>query len=175
MAKTNIKGLDRFLERMKAAVSHFDDKFYLSIGAYVRDRIVQKARTGKTMKSGKDASLGKLSERYVEDRKRWAKQGRADLDKTFFKPSAKTSNLTLTGQYLKSIAITNINRVKRVLVIEPTDRTPRSDSRKNSDIAEGLAKQGRSVFGIDSTGRKVLKNMILREIRNQLRKNILRK
>lgn len=167
MAKTNVKNLGRVLDRLKKAISFLDEGVYLKLGEYVRNRIQSKARSGQTMISGSSKKLKKLSPDYIEYRKKNADKA----DSEFFSP--KRSNLTFTGQYLKSIRVTKISRANRTLFVEPTGT--RKDGLTNKKLSGYVAKQGRNIFGMDQTGLKVLKNMLVREIRNSLRKNLLKK
>jgi len=171
MAKVNIKNLGETLDRIRKAISEIDDETFKEIGKYAADRVVMKARTGKTMITGQEEPLKPLSANYIKSRQALAKNPKGKADPDFFSP--RRSNLTLTGQYLKSIVVTKIDKMKRLITIEPTgDRT---DGPDNKTLAGYLAKQGRNIFGIDKTGRQVIKQKVLRALRNQLRSKILRK
>lgn len=205
MAKTNIKNLDKVLERVKNALTEIDDSTYQEIGDYVLKRVVSKARMGKTMISGDDAKLKPLSKNYIEAREAMiardganlkggsaiqkrikgsinsgagsalAKQmaaAEAGLDTEFFSP--KRSNLTLTGQYLRSFAITKIDKLKRIMFIEPTGNRE-GETLSNKKLAEYLAEQGRSIFGLDKLGRKAIREKVLRALRSKLRSTLLKK
>ena len=171
MADKNAIKLDDLLKRMRAAFNELPDRLYLDIGRYIAARIVFKARTGKTAVSGKESKLPPLSDGYVKQREARKKAGDSSLDSDFFSP--RRSNLTLTGQYLKSIALVKFDRVKKLLQIRPTGR--RKEGLSNEKLSEYLAKQGRSIFGVDETGRRVVSNMVKNEIRKSIRKRLLRK
>lgn len=171
MADKNQQKLDSLLKRMRLAFNELSDRLYLDIGQYMAARIVFKARTGKTMAGGQEKKLPPLSDRYVKDRQNRQKSGDSTLDSDFFSP--RRSNLTLTGQYLKSIALVKFDRVKKLLEIRPNGR--RTDGLANQKLSEYLAKQGRSIFGLDQTGKRVISKMVVNEIRKSIRKNLLRK
>lgn len=174
MAKTNIRNLGKFLDGVKEAVSLFDEEFYLTLSEYVVDRITRKARAGKRLTENGDVDLPTLSPGYVEQRKKWQKEGKPDLHE-LFRPSRKKSNLTVTGNYLESLRATKINRESRTLIVEPTGVRP--EGLTNKKLAQYLRNmnKGYDIFGFDKVGRKVLKTKVLNEIRKQLRKKLLRK
>lgn len=174
MAKTNIKNLAPTLEKIKEAVAELDERLYLELGEYIVKRIVQKAKSGKRMTLKGDENLPGLSAQYQKTRKEWVAEGRSDLDE-LFRPNRKSSNLTVTGQYLKSIRVVEIDRDKRVMIIEPTGT--RKDGLTNEELRQHLTKlnPGYRIMTMDETGRKVLKTKVLNEIRKQLRKKLLRK
>lgn len=171
MAKSNIKNLQATLDRVKDALTQISDETYKDIGNYVRDRIVAKARTGKTMVSGEEGPIKPLSSGYIEQRKRWKKSGKHDIDGDFFSPPR--SNLTLTGQFLKSIIVKSVDRAKRIITIQASGT--RTDGLENRKLAEYLSQQGRNIFGIDKAGRQAIKQKVLRALRTQIKQKLLRK
>lgn len=171
LKNSNVRGLGPLLDKIKAALERMDERFLLELGEYVSKRIVMKARMGKTMYSGKEGKLPELSARYKKARRAMKKSGSAELDPDFFSPNR--SNLTLTGQYLKSIRTTKVEQAKRLVTVEPTG--VRKDGMGNQQLAGYLAKMKRNVFGIDDLTKKNIKQKVLREIRKQLRNRVLRK
>lgn len=200
------KGIFGNLDR---ALKELDVNIYAEAGEYVKERIVAQARQGRTMVSGKQEKLPELSADYVDWRegiekgarkaassmRREAKKNDKDakvsvrdgkrkigVDPKFFSPNR--SNLTLTGQYLESIKVTDINPGRKEITIEPTGERKKGgpqwiESKKkppsNKKLAGYLAKMGRSIFGLDETGKKVLLNKVKRKVRESIRKNLLRK
>lgn len=172
MAKTSARGLAIISKRLFDIVEHLPAELFDRIGKYVADRIVMKARTGKRMVNGREVPIKALSPRYIEQRKKMKKSG-AKVDDVFFSP--KRSNLTRTGQYLKSIKVTETDRAKNKIVIAPSPKSSRGDGVTNEDLAKYLGEQGRNIFGIDATTRKVITKMVKEEIRKQIKRNVLRK
>jgi len=106
---------------------------------------------------------------------------KAQVDPEFFSPTR--SNLTLTGQLLRSIKITNIDVTNRKLIIAPTGSRKRGPEwfggkRKtltNAEVASHQVDQGRDIFELDKTGLRVIRTMALRLIRSQIKKYRLKK
>jgi hypothetical protein len=147
--------------------------------AYIKERERQKKLLGNEIKSArKNKKLGFKQDDFNHGGKGWKfavgearNKGMKHTDPDFFSP--KRSNLTFTGQFLESLKVTKIDQENRIVTIEPTGT--RDDGLKNKKVGEYVAKQGRNIFGIDTTGLKVIKNMVIRELRNSLRKNLLKK
>lgn len=170
MAGSNVKGLDRILKRLREAIKTLDEKVLREAGEYVAKRMVMKARTGKTMISGDEERIKPLSKGYIEARKSWQKNGSKQVDSEFFSP--KRSNLTATGLYLKSFKVIT-DPQKLIIVVEASGTRPEGLS--NKELSGYLAKQGRNIHGIDKLGRRSVRQMILRALRRQIRKNVLKK
>jgi hypothetical protein len=187
-----VRGLKKVLNSIRKAVTETDDALFREIAEYVRNRMVMKARTGKRMNFKGDQSFPKpLDPKYVRRREIAQSTGKPPVDSEFFSPSR--SNITFTGQYLKSIGLGKVDKRNRIIEIEPKGvrkgenrRAEILNSRKpkrkkpyvpltNAKLAEYLAEMGRNIFGLDPVGRKSVKQRILRDLRKKLRKNILRK
>jgi hypothetical protein len=198
--------LGAMFRNLSDAMKSLNVDLYKEAGDYVRDRIVSKARQGKTMADGTEKDLAPLNPDYVvwrehlehgakgmtrqlrreakkkdKEAKVGAAAGKAavGVDPKFFSPNR--SNLTLTGQYLESIEVTNINAGRGEITIEPTGDRKKGgpqwiESKKkppsNKKLAGYLAKMGRSIFGLDETGRKVLLNKVKRKVRDSIKKNL---
>jgi hypothetical protein len=168
-----VKGLKSMLNRIKSAVAEIDDPVFKEIAEYVRSRMVMKARTGKRMTDQGDKKFPALkSQKYIEARERAQKTGKPEVDQEFFSP--KRSNITFTGQYLKSIGLGKVDKKNRIIQIEAKGGR-KKEKLTNKKLAQYLAQMGRNIFGLDPVGRKSVKQRILRDLRKKLRKNILRK
>lgn len=197
------RGGDKFkkaLGRVAIAVKDLKLDSLPEIGQMVAERIVAKARSGKSMYSGQEKPMRELSSPYIAYRKsiikneakkikqEYKKQKRslkgksaqinlrarmqAKLDPQFFKPTK--SNLTLTGTYLRSIRVEKIDYAKTEITIAPDDEQHGDDEFTNKQLAEYLSKMGRSVFGIDDTTKARIKAIIKRDIRTAIKKNLLK-
>ena len=135
------------------------------MGESVKTRIQQQTRRGKDLSRDGD-NQPRLSEKYIQYRKRLAKGNTRDgkkPDPEFFKPSK--SNLTLTGQLLKSLDVT-VNQNTKEISVKP--KGIRDDGLTNEEVTRDLAQSGRTFLGLDKTGIKVLKKRILDEIRREI-------
>lgn len=156
------------------------EKILDEVGQFTKSRIQQFTRSGRTIalggtekKGGKAEPLKKLSASYVNYRKKLAGglfQGdeffgpKKQLSE-FFKPSK--SNLTLTGQLLKSISF-KASFQSRSVSVEVSGS--RDDSNlDNKEVAGFVAAQGRPFMGIDEAGRQRIKNIVNRALRRRLK------
>lgn len=144
------------------------------IGDYIAKRIVQQARAGKTMAYGPEAEkLKPLKDTYIHERKVRQAKGDFTLDPDFFSPAR--SNVTLTGEFLRSVSCTEVDQANATITVAPSEEKHGQDKITNKQLGGYLSEQGRSIFGLDKTGRKVVAEMVKREIKALMRKNILRK
>lgn len=141
------------------------------IGEFARNRVVAETRKGKDLT--KESDQPGLSPGYIEYRKglvkRWGgkfKKGQRVTehtpipDPTFFRPAK--SNVTLTGQLLESIQY-KIRKSEKTVIIEPTGT--RDDGLTNKEVAEDLAKRGRTFLGLDQRGVQRIRNIVIEAIR----------
>lgn len=140
------------------------------LGDIALNRVKQQTRRGLDLK--RDGSpQPPLSENYVRYRRSLAKgvERRSPNgniirpDPDFFRPNK--SNLTLTGQLLRSLVVTK-NKKNLEISVKPSG--VRADGISNEDVARDLERQGRTFLGLDKTGIKLLKKRILDEIRRQI-------
>ena len=159
----------------------------------LKDRIVDRTQLGigVDIKTGNSKPLDKLSDNYIEQRSgkaRWytTKSGKKvkvtkeeDKSGEFVKKpklanttTPSFSNLTATGQLLKSLTVVK-NKIKGGVIyyIRIGDRRGRDlfgyqSKIGNKKLANILADQGRTFFGFT----KSQKNQISREIRQMIRK-----
>ena len=166
MANIKIKNLDKVFAAIKEAIGDLPESMYTDIEKITVERIVAKARTGKTMASGKEEKLKPLKDSTIKSRK--YKQERGLTDGEFFSP--KRSNLTETGQYLRSFKRSKLDRKNARLTIEP-EGTRQDGKLTNKKLAGYLNEQGRSVFGLDKIG----KQRIFQRVKEELRRRLKRK
>jgi hypothetical protein len=187
MAK--VRGLNALEKKLKRfLIKELANKALLNkIGEFVKDRIVQFTRSGKSIAGAKAKKLKKLSDSYIQTRRgalhfRTSQQGNVfpiegpderlkTVDKEFFDPDF--SNLTFTGQLLRSLKA-KVDLKARTIDIMPTGN--RFDSNlSNQDVAKFVAEQGRPFIGLDDKGIKRVKALIIQDLRKSLRKNNLKK
>lgn len=168
-AKVKLKGA---FSQIARAIKELEVDSLSEISEFVRSRIVAKARGGKTMKSGKEESLPDLSEGYKKQRRDMKKRGDESTDPDFFRPTK--SNVTLTGEYLRSVHVKSMDKRKGEFVIGPNDQKHGDDDFTNEQLAQYLAKQGRSIYGIDDTTKERIIAILKRDVRNSLKKNLLK-
>lgn len=175
MADKNIQKLGNLLKRMRLVFDDLPTGLYLDIGRYVSARIVMKARSSKTMVDGKEKTIKPLkSEPYMKLRDKLKAENSPILDPVFFKNRPRNkSNLTFTGQFLESIGLVRFIRTQKLLLFKA--KGTRRDGMTNEKLSGHIAKQGRSIFGLDDTGKQVIAKMVKTEIRKGLRKSLLRK
>ena len=171
--KVKIKGLNKVELQVKKKLESLlkDTSMLNEVGETTTEMIVNNARSGKVFKSGKKEKIKRLKKISIEHRKYLSK-----YNSTSDVYSPARSNLSFTGQFLKSIKHT----IKRgLIVIEPTgDRSgyktgPNSKDNNpptNKQLAKFLADNGREIFGgLDKISIKRLKTLILRFLRRKLR------
>ena len=124
------------------------------------------------MATGKEEEIKPLSSDYINKRKKMKKSGDKSTDPTFFRPAK--SNVTLTGEYLNSVHVKSMDKRKGEFVIGPNDQKHGDDDITNSQLAGHLAKQGRSIYGIDDTTKARIVAILKRDVRNALKKNLLK-
>jgi hypothetical protein len=176
---------DSLADKLSVRMANFRKAYYQlspilihEVAKMVRDRIVMQARRGRTGYRGKDQPLPGLSARYINYRLRFSnskrnRSRRSQVDPIFFRP--RKSNLTFTGQYLKSISIGEIDQGKKTFTIEPSG--VRRDGLTNQDLATYLEKQNpaRSIYYLDEITRKRAAKMVLSELRAAIRNKVLNK
>lgn len=169
MTKVRIKNLKSIFNSIDKVLKDTasNQAMFGEIAKFAETRIVQQTRAGNDLSTGdKSEKQPELSTGYIKFRQR-VKSGKTDIkpDPQFFRP--RSSNLTLTGQLLKSIRGT-IVKSKRQVVVEPTGG--RDDKLTNKEVASDLAKRGRTFLGLDSIGiqriRKIVLDVLRRNIRN---------
>lgn len=168
MTKVRIKNLKSVFNAIDKVIKDTvqNQSMYNDIAKFAETRVVQQTRAGKDLTSSEDGDKQpELSEGYIKFRNR-VKSGKTDIkpDPQFFRP--RSSNLTLTGQLLKSIRGT-IVKSKRQVVVEPTGN--RDDGLTNKEVASDLAKRGRTFLGLDKIGIQRIRRIVLDVLRRNIR------
>jgi len=183
MAKVRIKGLNIALRNVRKQLQDAasSKRMQKQIGEFVVGRIVQQARSGKNEKSGK--ALPKLSKSYLAMRLglvkfRTSSSGQVipipepdeilkTVDKEFFEPTRSKSNLTFTGELLRSLGY---SIEKNSLFIKFT-KDVRRDGKRNSKIYKWLKQLniGYDFIGLGKVGKRRVRKMVLDEFRRKIR------
>lgn len=129
------------------------------LGEFARKRIQAETRKGQDLKN--ESEQPPLSAGYISQRERMRK----GVDTRFFRPSF--SNLTLTGQMLKSLYFKVYPRNR---IIEVGVEGVRKDGLTNSAVAKDLASRGRYFLGLDRKGIYLIRKIVLDEIRRRIKK-----
>jgi hypothetical protein len=159
MAKVKIRGLDKLNSKLKKIFNANDPALLEEIGKKVVSLIQGFTRSGKSIAESVPQDLKPLSEKYIQKRKSF-KNG----DPDFFKPTK--SNLTLTGQMLKSLDFTKFMNPAKV-VIEATGK--RNDSNlSNKEVSKFVAEGGRPFLGLHDKGIEQVRQLIIRDLRRKL-------
>lgn len=122
-------------------------------------RVQAFTRTGRSLFNNGE-KLKPLKASYVKFRERF--QGTTG---EFFKP--KKSNLTFTGQLLKSLK-GSANVQKQSVSVFPTGQ--RSDGKSNKEVAENVAENGRPFLGLDDKGVQRMTQIAIRDIRRNIKR-----
>ncbi len=190
MARAKVNGLKNVFEAIDKIFENSTqkEKFLREIEDFVTLRVQAETRKGKDL-SRDGADQPDLKPSYVAWRKSLEARASA-LDKisrgslssknlslvakitgrtptpdpTFFKP--EKSNLTLTGQLLKSL---NSLVKPRARTVEVFVEGRRDDGQTNAAVANDLASRGRTFLGLDKKGVTRIRKMVLDEIRRQIR------
>ena len=153
---------------------------------FVIKRIVDTARLGKSLEGTKSQRLlPKLSKSYQAQRRGEiyfrtvngrvvpfsGKDPKIKTDGQYFRPNQSRSNLTLTGEFLKSIiGKTILSRAFRGRVaIFPSGR--RKDGNRNIQIFRWLTDRNKKyeIFALNSSATKQIKKITQRFLRKKLR------
>lgn len=171
MAKVRLKGVDGVIrslnEVFKTAKKSKD--MQNKIGKFVVDRNKFNARTGKSLESNKSPeSLPGLKSTSKKIRARFAKDHPGDVDTRFFR--ATKSNVTLTGQLINSIKYLIKDNQIFILVSGRRKRIKADDLGSNEAVYADLVKRGFGFLGLDETGQKRVKKIVLDEFRRTIKK-----
>lgn len=191
MASFKIKNVKSVLNAIK---SGFQDSFqrkeiYEKIGKFTANRVKQETQKGKDLSRG-GAPQPQLSEGYIRIRE-LIQKGKLIIDP----PQGRVfrfnrSNLTLTGQLLESVDAEVKPRDGTVTVFPtgPREKTvifnpatgkglfgeeSESDLDQpgtNQELADDLAKRGRTFLGMDQKGVKRIRRIVLDEVRRVISK-----
>jgi len=135
-----------------------------ALGEFALELIVKRTRLGYGVRknNAKRRRLRQLSPGYVKFRR----DNRRDLDKT---TTPKKSNLTLTGQMLRSMKVTRVRKAS--VLIAPTKRRGGKYGRglTNAKVAEYQAKQGRPFNFLTDLEAKKVRRYYERTLRKSLK------
>lgn len=185
MAKTlvKVKNIDKVTANIKKVFNDVKrEKTLLNdIGKFVTEKIVSEARKGNSLEGDVKHKLPELKQTSKNIRKAIAKHAPELVDPQFFK--ANKSNITLTGQLLRSIKYV-INRSsvfiviggKRTKAIQSSSKKSRTRSSKkqeastNDDVYKDLVSRGFGFIGLDEKGQKRVKKLVIDEFRRTIKK-----
>lgn len=162
--------LEQFIRNLRRGVNQsFDKKFMKALGELAIDQIVRRTRKGKGVSrtGGKPKPLKALSGSYIAYRS----ANRFRLDST---TSPRRSNLTFTGQLLRSMRVKEVTN--RRVVWGPNKRirggrgqfTP--SGLTNEKLGEIVAEQGRPFNFLSKTDIEVLSKRIDKMLKRKLRR-----
>lgn len=168
MAKVRVKNLKSVFNAINKVFDNSIKKesFLEMVKDFATLRIQAETRKGQDLVN--ERKQPPLSPGYIEFRKRLAKglsKEPIKVDPEFFVPSK--SNLTLTGEMLSSLT-GKIIKSQSSIEISVTGR--RSDGKSNKEVAEDLASRGRKFLGLDVKGIRLIRKMVLDEIRRAIRR-----
>ena len=164
--KVTVKGMDKVAAKAKKVIkAAMSDHTVRHDMANDKNGIVFKMVA--SARSGKDPATGnrfqELADSTINSRKRF--KGRSDEE--FFKP--ERSNLTLTGQLLKSVKAI-LPKGKPIIIISPTGR--RDDGKRNVTIGKyhqtGTGVPERRFLGISEQMAKAANTIFKRHLRRRL-------
>jgi len=194
MARVRVKGLRKVRNLFNKVLddSLTNRSLVSEVGNFILERIRSFTRSGKSIAGSRPKKLKKLSSSYISVRQgavkfRTLKDGRVipitepdeilkQVDPEFFDPNF--SNLTLTGQMLRSLKFFFDKRNKK-FTIEPTGNRRRVLGQKkrltNKQVANFVSDNGRPFIGLDDKGIERVRKMIIKSLRSQLRSSGLRR
>lgn len=162
-------------------------KLYDEIGKFAASRVKEETAKGRDL-TKEGARQPELSEGYIRIREL------VDRGKLIIDPPAgrlfrfNRSNLTLTGQLLESVSA-EVSPRKKTVTISPEgsrkktvifnpatgkplfgDESLGSQPNTNQELADDLAKRGRTFLGMDKKGVKRIRRIVLDEVRRVIAK-----
>lgn len=151
-----------------------EDKFLNDVGTIMQKDIQQKLNKGVNPETLQ--AFPGLKPSSIENRKRLAKMN--DTSRGY---SAARSNITFTGQFIKSITYGIIQSGRqKIIEIYPrgihkgykTGPKSKSDDMQNTELAKLLKEKGRNWFGVSDQVIKTIKVQIKSRLRRLLRQPI---
>jgi hypothetical protein len=153
------------------------DTIYVEIANFSKERIQSFARLQKRMEQdGADkASTPNLSPGYIE-RRRKLTAGQGGTDSKFFIPTVKNSQLTFTGQLLKSLnaKILRKNIDKGQIELKFTGK--RDDGQLNANVYNELLKRdsGYNILALSKKAIERIRTIVLNQLRKELQRRKLK-
>lgn len=178
-----VRNLDRLFQKLKGVFEVSGSPELLKgIAKFSRDRIYQFTKAGKSLadKSGNAKPL--LPTKYLTKKiKKWWEAKGKPTGALF---NWRRSNLTMTGQMLDALSY-SYNRLKKSASIfvkdtsrpieGPVLRGKKPEKLTNAQVARRVARDGRPFLGMDDLGKRRIIQLVREQIRNEIRKNGLRK
>lgn len=173
MATVKVKGIAGVRKSVEKLFDEIrkDPQTLVEISEITIDQIVGFTQSGKSVST--NSNFPHLAESTIENRKRVAKLNQPD---PLYSPNK--SNLTLTGQLMKSIKAT-IFPSKGTVEVSPKGSHPgyktstgRTKSEDNADIFGWLEKKGFRVFGFSQQFKDRLTSRVNVLIKRTIRKKI---
>lgn len=161
-AKKDIARIQKKIDR--AIKKEFQAKQAKTYGQLAVKTIVDRTRKGKGLNGDKLQKLDRLSDSYIETRKRYRK----NLSKT---TSPRKSNLTATGQMLRSLTFRSKNR-KIELFFKGRRRrelTGKGSGRRNVDVAS-FANLFRPFFGLTKRESNSIAKVLAKNVSTAIRR-----
>lgn len=177
-----VHNLDELMQRINRTLHEYaKPKLLQDIAIFSKTRIFNFTKAGKSLagESGKQEPLKKLKPLTIRLRKWYEAKGHP-VGSLF---SAARSNLTMTGQMLNALVYKVWPSTKSVSIyIEATQRAKEIRTIKhktpeqltNAQVARKVSVD-RPFMGMDELGKRRIIQMVRTEIRNEIRKNRLRK
>jgi hypothetical protein len=169
--KSNLKELSQKLTGISK-----DVKILADVGDFMVKRIQGFTRLGYSLHGNPDDPKSKplkpLSPKYLKYRHRLSK-GIVKHRKTTIKPILDSnfrpnrSQLTVTGQLLKSLSYTASPQQKSVKVFVSSSR--RTDGENNRDVARDVISNGRPFIGLDKKGLETIKIRYIKALKRRLK------
>lgn len=191
MAKVKINGLKQVKGLLE---DFFKDKIATKevleeVGVFARERIQAFTRSGKSIAGERPTRLKRLSESY-KDMRRGAVKFRTingevvpfpepderlqEVDTQFFDPNF--SNLTFTGQMLNALrSVVDVTKRQVSIFVNDDRRKGKYEKLTNAEVAKHVADQGRPFLGLDQSGVKRVKQLLIENVRRQIIKSGLKK
>lgn len=171
MAKVRVKA-GPVVKKLQDAFGNLiiKEELYIDIAKFSVERIQQTARLGKRMvQNGETERLPNLSEGYIKQRQKLS-PGKGGTDPEFFRPEIKSSNLTFTGQLLKSLNAKVLQRGPDVGKVELSFSGNRKDGGNNARVFNDLVGRntGYNVLALSKKAIERIQNICLTRLRQEL-------
>ena len=205
MASKSDAQIRKAFANIREAVNDLQLNGLPEIAEFARSRIQAKARSGKTMATGKEEKIKALSPNYVQTRKGW-KQAHGENVKKIRKnyrqddfnhggighkaaqKMSRDQGVPDTGQFFSparsNLTVTGqyldsievLKIDKKKAEITIGPTGSRKDSKlSNAKLAEFLSEGGRAIWGLDATAIRRITLMVKEEIRTRFKNNLLKK
>lgn len=163
---------DQVVKKLQDAFKNAAQKneLYIDIINFATERIRQRARLSKRMIENQgEVSLPELSDSYRKKRSKIS-PGQKGTDAQFFRPNKSTSNLTFTGQLLKSLIGRILKKGPDVGKIELEFDGTRKDGLTNKQVYKDLTQrdEGYSILTLDKKAIERIQNICLNRLRQEL-------